>query len=523
MTVVPEFRVTGTTPSGARQACFGVQFNQTVYAKTAAGTPPVYPQLDLEAKVKELAPQFVRVMFDPSEELGDAAVPVARAALNALSADPTTYLGSFRRVLQLAQEIPAVTINITAASVDRYLQDPDAGMQEFANVLEWLVDDCGIGGLRWVTLQNEPNSTRYVTPPVLNQMYTLLDRYLTQQQIRSQIQFMCGDLLNMPNTAETPPPSVLPALAGVALEPVDCGDPNAAAVWENPEYEASRQFWSGTYVGGTRVAGQKGTHTAEEYWFQYMQAQMKSTLLDAFSIHAYWSLGEGPPVGRLKKVREIVGEKRAFVMEYGVNNPVPPLASQSAAFEHAWFQILAAQNGYAGTAKWECYFGPQNGGPFWAIGDPGDGSTWPLYPKYYVLWLFTHATRAGWRTVEVEPNPANPPASAKLVAGFAPEQGPGLSILGLCTSALDPAGGGWAPGQAPTQTYSIATGLPQGVTSLNLLVWNLDGLGGLDRELPNVGGGRTGFTFSEGVAEFTVPSRSVFALTTLPLTLPPQA
>src|SRR5438046_4011984 len=89
----------------------------------------------------------------------------------------------------------------------------ETGMKDFACVLGDLVDHQGITNVRWVTLQNEPNtpgSTR-INPPVLNQMYRYLDTALGG--LRSQIGFMAGDLIagNDPNREHPDPDQPLPA------------------------------------------------------------------------------------------------------------------------------------------------------------------------------------------------------------------------------------------------------------------------------------------------------------------------
>ena len=128
-----------------------------------------------------------------------------------------------------------------------------------------------------------------------------------------------------------------------------------------------------------------------------------------------------------------------------------------AAFQHAWFEIAAAQHGCAGTAKWDCYYGMYDKGQqaYYAIGQPGvDG--WPLYPMYFVLWLLAHAVPTGWRALGVERKGAA--AGTKELAVFAGEGGR-LTVLGLDTGGATLE----RPSPEPPVTYAIG-GLPAGTS-----------------------------------------------------------
>ena len=62
--------------------------------------------------------------------------------------------------------------------------------------------------MRWVTLQNEPNTppgSVKINPPLLKSMYERLDQALGD--LRPQIQFMAGDLIQGADPKEEYPPS----------------------------------------------------------------------------------------------------------------------------------------------------------------------------------------------------------------------------------------------------------------------------------------------------------------------------
>jgi len=469
----------------------GVQFNQNVYAAITTDAPneqiadPDESFSDMEQKVLVLAPQFVRVFFNATQ---------ARQG-------PDSTRDSFVRAVKLAQRAGA-TINITLQSAAPYLATPDAGMAEFAELLDELVTTHGASNLRWVTLQNEPNTTKHIVPPVLNEMYRKLDLLLVDKSLRhadrtlpQQIRFMGGDLVH-----------------GSPLLKGDAGDPPLPA-------DTDEAYWD--------------SHRNEKYWLTWMAENM-ADIIDAYSIHIYWhvvnDVGQNPQnVKFWTRLEGVLGEpggivprmaarKPVFVTEYGVRGDRPPGVdgpgtftdgepieqSRVAAFQHAWFQILAARYGCAGTIKWDCFYGMYDRRPqsYYAIGKATDG--WPLYPMYFVLWLFTNATEPGWRVVEaVQAHPSRG-TSPQLVAfeGQTSER----TIFGL-----DSRGATLNAVSSTQVSYTIPTGLPR--VRFSLIVWNRDGGGGLVRE-PDV------TADGSGSATLIVPLHAVFALTTKAMTLP---
>jgi Glycosyl hydrolase catalytic core len=411
----------------------GAQFNQHVYAAITGA--PLGRFAELEQKVVGLEPQFTRLFYNDGQ---------ATAARDQLE--------SFVLTAELAQRAGAV-INVTWQSGG--VATPDKSMGRFADVLAYLATSRGVSNLRWVTIQNEPNSTK-IKPEQNAAMYRTLDGHLAAAGVREQIRFMGGDLV------------------------------------------ADKQ----------RV------------WFEFMAANL-ADLLDAYSVHIYWDYRDTARFRqRLATVRQIVnglpesGRKPVFVTEYGVRgqrsakHPDPgvypdgtPIGrTRIAAFQHAWFQILAAQHGYAGTSKWDCYFGKYDRGTqaYYAIGPWQDG--WPLYPTYVVLRLITMTTEPGWQVVAVRRR--RPSARTKHLAAFAGPAGE-LSILGL-----DGRGATLNEVSPRRVSYTIG-GLPPR-TSFTLVVWNRTG----DGRNHVVGAVASD---GSGVAKVTAPLHAVFALTTKPV------
>jgi hypothetical protein len=417
---------------------FGGQFNQHLYANIS-GPPPDLPSL--EAKVLALQPQFARVFFNTSEWT---------------AAD---RMSSFIRTVELAQRAGA-QINITwQGSTFAFAQ---ANMSRFADVLADLLENRGIPAL-WVTLFNEPNSTR-ITLPQYEQVYRLLDHELRSRGVRDRIHFMGGDL-----------------------------------------------------VGTTSPLGQ-----SQADWFKYMAANM-GDLLDAWSVHVYWNFWEASSkIDRrlATEVRTIFSgipapERRPlYVTEFGVRglqtiegetNPesylwpdgTPMAQTTVAAFQEARFMIRAAQLGFSATLLWDLYNAKYDNGTqdYSAIG-PGTAG-WPLRPSYHLLQLLTLTTQpTGGRIVELVPTAGVDPA--KLVTAYI-SPGEGITLIGL-----DADGGSiTSPADIPV-AYSIA-GLPAN-TLFRLLLWNADG-SGLNTDVGNID------TDAAGTIQFSAPLHSVFALT----------
>jgi hypothetical protein len=468
-----ELTLTDKQLVGSLTGC-GVQFNQHTFAAITGAPPASFA--DLEEKVVRLAPQFVRLFF--SQRQGDSG-----------AGQTPENKDSFVRAARLARATGA-TVNVTWQSGDLDTEQArQKSMSRFANVLEELVATHGLAGLRWVTIQNEPNTLpkkdphtgkipkKKVTPERLDDMYRRLHELLTDKGLREQIRFMAGDLIR---------------------------------VSDKPEKDN------------------------QKLWFEHMDKNLAG-LLDAYSVHIYWDyftngLGSGTDKfeARLQEVLRFVRGLRntrgtpIFITEFGVRGrpgprklPAPgifedgtpdgtPLAQTNiAAFQQAWFLIRSMQLGYAGTIKWDCFFGTYDTGyrkKHYVIGPPTTEG-WPTYPSYHALRLFTLTTGAGWKVLEVARKPAA--RKKQLVAAAGPNNS--LTIVGLDSRG--------ATRNLETQTvvpYTIDIGRPN--ARLTLVVWNRAGGGRLAADT-------TVAADAAGVVHVDVPLHAVFALTTKSVTV----
>ncbi len=416
-------------------AGYGGQFNHHVYAaiSRAAGVTDDNAK-DMERKMRDLQPQFSRIFFNQTA-----------------FSDPDR-MQSFVRTVQLAQST-GTTINVTWQGGT--LSVANGTIPKFADVLIDLVRKRGITNLRWLTLQNEPNRTR-ITMAQYEAQYRALDPYI--QSIRGQLRYMGGDLVRAP----------------------DVGPPNQQA------------------------------------WFDYMATHM-ADILDAYSIHVFWDYFDTQKlVDRLTEVRAIVnalpqtGRKPLYVSEYGVrglrtfngvaagdpgvwDDGTPMSQTNVNAFQHAWFDVLAARLGYVGTSKWDSYFGKYDNGTqaYYMIGDPAAG--WPLDPIYNSMRLLTATVGKGWRTVNVDSGPSD----SRLLAAYVGKAGE-HTVVGL-----DTAGAQLNPVSPTVVSYTIG-GLPPS-RSFQLTIWNAAGDGLLGQPTPAA-------TDAAGVVAISVPQQAVFAL-----------
>jgi hypothetical protein len=433
---VVEFRARTSAVIVPSFAGYGGQFNHHVYAALSRAAGVTDQNVvDMEQKMRALHPQFSRIFF----------TPVAFS-------DPDK-MQSFIRTVQFAQS--------TGTDIDITWQGGTLLPQKFADVLLDLVRNRGITHLRWVTIQNEPNRTR-ITMEAYEKQYRDLDPLI--QSIRGQVRYMGGDLVRGPDT----------------------GAPN------------------------------------QDVWFQYLATHM-SDLLDAYSIHVFWDYWDTQKlVDRLTEVRQIVGalpeagRKPLYVAEYGVRglrtfngvqqfepgvwqDGTPMSQTNVSAFQHAWFDVLAADLGYLGTSKWDSYYGKYDNGmqAYYAIGDPQSG--WPLYPMYNLLQLFTTVVKRGWQVVAVD----SVPDTSRLLAAYQGNKNQ-LTVIGLDTAGAQLN----SVSDSPAVNYSIA-GLPPS-KKLRLELWNEAGDG-------LRGAAKTVASDANGAATITVPQQAVFVLTSIRL------
>jgi hypothetical protein len=271
------------------------------------------------------------------------------------------------------------------------------------------------------------------------------------------------------------------------------------------------------YMGGDLVRGPDVGSPNQQAWFDYLATHM-SDILDAYSIHVFWDYWDTQKlVDRLTEVRAIVdalpetGRKPLYVAEYGVRgirriegvsqgdpgvweDGTQISRTNVSAFQHAWFDLLAARLGYLGTSKWDSYFAKYDNATqaYYMIGSPQEG--WPLYPLYNFVRMMTATVKPKWNVVNVD----SAPDTSRLLAAYV------LPKVRMTVAGLDTAGAQLNT-VSPTQVSYTIAGLPSS-ENLRLSVWNEAGDG-------IVGPARTVTADALGVATITVPQHAVFVLT----------
>jgi len=416
---------------------FGTQYNQNVYSTFSAVegiTPGNIGQL--EAKVKALKSQYVRIFFD-SKAWPD------QPDYSATTAD---FMDSFVKTVKLAQDAGPATINITYWHTARAEKMP-----AFADVLYDLIVTHGLTSVTQVTIQNEVNTTS-ITMDAYKACYSSLDQALKELGIRNLIRFVGGDLVE----------------------------------------------------------------TNQQGWFTYMATNM-SDLLYGYSSHIYWNDYDATkPVKRLTEVANIVkglgtAQKPRYVTEFGVrggskttDDPVvgnltgtstPISQTTVAALQNALFQINGLNLGYAGFIRWDCYKAKYDGSTqhFSCIGNGTDG--YPLYPLYYMTYLFTHTSEPGWQVVSSTSGSTNNSAIVAAVMTNSNASAQTVYAINMYPDTVNYTVGGLVP----NKEYTLCS-------------FNSNGNGLLEKSSATAS--------AAGVIRDTAMPKSLIAITTLDVTLP---
>ena len=431
---------------------YGAQFNQHVYAPVT--NPPLATLPDMEAKVKALEPQFVRIFYNDNFEERQP--------------NRVRNLASFYDTVQLAHEAGA-TINVTYQAVDVAKSNPVASMTRFAGVLEDLVEVKGYTNVRWVTVANEPNTTD-VTMPQYEALYRALHAQLVDRGLREHIRLMGGDLVRDGQRAW---------FQYIAANMNDVLDAYSVHIYWD--------FWNTPFFTETRLKDVRRIVTEE----LPVEAR-KPTYITEYAVRG---------------IRNFAGKP---TVESGYWEDGTDMARTNiAAFQQLWFDLASVQLGFTGSVKWDAYWGKYTGSYnslYAMIGPASEG--WPLFPAYHALRLLLQTTQSGWQVLQVAPWTDDdwkfgvPDQAEKELAAYADATGH-LTVMGLDTH-------GRALNSVSTETpeYSIA-GLPPSAP-FTLALWNATGNGE-----SSIAGMVT--TDELGIARFAVPLHAAFALTTVPV------
>ena len=437
---------------------YGAQFNQHVYAPVTNPPPATLP--DMEAKVKALEPQLVRIFYNDNFEERQP--------------NRVRNLASFVDTVQLAHEAGA-TINVTYQAVDVAKKNPVGSMTRFALVLEDLVEVKGYTNVLWVTVANEPNDTE-LTMPEYEALNRALDAQLRERGLRDHIRMMGGDLIRDNQRAW---------FAYIAANMNDLFDAYSVHVYWD--------YWNTPFFLETRLKDIRQIVTEE-----LPVAARKPTYVMEFGVRGIKNFPGKPNV------------------ESGYWEDGTELARTNiAAFQQLWFDLAAAQLGFTGSVKWDAYWGKYSGtynSLYSLIGPATEG--WPLFPGYHATNLLLQTTARGWQVVEVSPWEENDwrqfddagqrilDQPEKEIAAYAGPNGE-LTLMGLDTH-----GRALNATSEETPEYSIGELTPG--TEFNLAIWNATGNG----ETVDAGAVTAN---AAGVVRFQVPLHAAFALTTVPV------
>jgi hypothetical protein len=329
---------------------FGAQFNANAYAQISMNAGITAQNVgEMEQKATALAPQHVRIFWNSTG-----------------TADETA---SFEKTVALAQKAGA-TVNVTYWHGP--YPDPGGQMQAFSDELVHVIQQ-GNDAVRYVTIQNEVNSTM-VTMALYEQLYRALDADLKTAGVRSNIKFVCGDLLR-----------------------------------------TNQQAWF-DYLA-QHMADVCDGYSVHIYWQYNDVAYMVTRLTEVHDIMAAMPAAARKPL---------------YVTEFGVRGDSPNgeaspgLYSDGSllertnenAFQHAWFSVLATRLGYVSTLKWDAFYAKYDNGEqyYSSIGTPPQ---WTLKPVYYASQIFDRVVPAGWSSVKVSGDASGP----LLVTGYAGPNG----------------------------------------------------------------------------------------------------
>ncbi|MDF2713242.1 MAG: hypothetical protein K0R28_167 [Paenibacillus sp.] len=464
-TAVTEFAVIPDETAVSDFQGYGNQFNMHLYtalndpARGFTGNEPPKEVANVEAKVKALKPGLSRIFlspvnFDPGNE---------------------NRMESFIKTIELAQQAGAI-VNVTWWFIERAPGDDpvkqkalmEENMRQFADTLIDLVNNRGLTAVKQITIQNEVNTT-WIKPELYEQYYRLLDAYLKEAGIRDRIEFVGGDL-----------------------------------VFNN-----------------------------QSVWFTYMADHM-GDVLDGWSVHIYWNYWDTAYMrSRISDIKGIYAnispEKRKplSVTEYGTrgyrfynNDTKYPIMDVNpyrrgaltatlagkyedyitgvsettiAAFEQAWFNMLAVNEGFTGLAKWDAYraqydFTYQDHSLIGYLFDPAPGEDrWPLRPAYYMQKLMATTTGQGWQVLRYVGT-----SGSKLVTPFRGPSGE-WTVFALSTDS---------------EAASFSIGNLPSDTDFRVHMWNGDGSG----KISTAGTVNSG---ASGTVAFHAPAGSLVVLTTV--------
>lgn len=376
----------------------GTEYNQNLYASISAVDGITTSNIGLlESKVKALDSQIVRIFYDSKGE------------------DTVTYpdyMASFEQTVALAQSSGA-EVNIT------YWHGPYTNittqMQTFANELYRLKVTLGYSNVKYVTIQNEVNSTS-ITQSDYETFYRTLNTQLTALGIKSGIKFIGGDLLltNQQSWFDYMDAHMTDILDGYSIH----------IYWDydDVQYGIDRLDGVRTIINGLSAAGQKPVYIMEY---------------------------------------GVRGDKSTCTYDPGCLNgtSIPITDTVISAYEHAEFTMNAMKRKFVALTKWDAYKAKYDNGTQYhsEIGSGTDG--YPLKPVYNATRLFTHTANSHWNLVSVTGT-----VTGKIVNALKDPNSSNLAVYALNDTGA---------------TTTISFNGVGANTAFRLFVWNENGDGGI--------------------------------------------
>ncbi len=330
-------------------AGFGAQMNPYLYAKPNWGDVNEENVKDLERKVRQLRPQFVRMFLLPGW-WKDFADGVNRKPVRGTDE-------SFIRTARLAQ-LAGATITLTMWWGDR--NQPVEVAKQTARVLERIVREDHIDAVKSINLLNEPNLGRKREQWSLENydtLYRTLDAELKRLGLRDRLQIIVGDLVH--EHQDEWMQNINDHLAGI----VDGVSIHAYWDYDDTEKLVRRLAESRRMIASMAAIAAKPLYVTEFGVRGIRNGNNKEEP---------WYYKDGRPIARVNLQ----------------------------ALEIGWFMIEAINRGYAGTCQWDlydCWYDRLM--HYGVIDDVYRG--WALKPAYFVLKMFTHTAGPGWRAVAV--------------------------------------------------------------------------------------------------------------------------
>ncbi len=354
------FNVKAASPVGGPVVGFGAQFNAYLFHPTI-GRFAQGKLGQVASLVRELRPQHVRIFFDSRG-----------------FRDPSN-LSSFSRTVALAQSTGA-SVNVTYwhGPYSGAQGSPDFGkveMEKFAEVLRDEILDAGHTAIKYVTVQNEPNRTRFNSHKKdLVTVYKNLDAALEARGIRSRVSLIWEITRGYPGTKsyfkewlKVVGPGLVDVVNGYAFH----------IYWDHDMWDVVRD---------------KRIEEIKDAMAALPAAQRKPIFVTEFGTRGEpdanksslpwpgWQK-KGCTAGR-KGCRRIIDTTEA-----GVNN--------------AFFQVVGARAGFRAFVYWDAYWTMYDKTEqHWSlISKPSDGLK--KRPTFYVQKLFSHVVQPGWVPVSV--------------------------------------------------------------------------------------------------------------------------